>query len=777
MRVINWLDLQPLPADLDALNERLKKALPLRKVCQLLVETTLRAYPWTGRIDLISCYHPSQTYKQGQRIALLIPDSQKVCRGVWLFAQVKHARIVENPIQGRFQVLTLDPYGKQVLMVGGIPDASYPEPDLSDYTSEDLAWQVEWVSDTYAAALQATLKKLIQKGQLCGQLVGQTFLPEHVSALSVELLQPRFARISAARPWISLEEIFRGLSDLSQLKRETALGLIRATLKESSYRSLGADRWTTPELFNQFNREVPRGLTTPLIRSKVAIWMKQDEQDLAGYGRKFMPAEARRVLEEFEVGERLPEPDDSPWRPPNKPVRLPSLNYLHITQAYFPVGYVMRAFAPEVQMVFVQFMDGDHQPFLLDRENGLLKAVHPEELRTKILRDGIPAGTHLWLEYEGSEQYRIAPRQLPFKRLVPCKLASLEDGQLHIEHTQISMKYEGDPSLFKANLRFEDLEALFAEASRVNLSVRDAMIYAMQEICATDLDHRAHSLDIFNAVFLKRMCSPSSVSFLLYTQPCFEPLGSGYFRYKPMPDALVKKSRKRRDRLSQLWDGLLSKPVAPDPQAQERMTVRARLEVSYPVSPTFAPDLELSSLLREPETEPEISVAALPLAAVEEDRTGNIALKDEERVESFLLSNDEPDDFTPTQTDAAGPVSNHWRDSLERLLHSIVELEDPEHSALPIEETNPETEAFSDLSVEAGREESTSFSSPFRWEPKPAWINVPIQSNPPLPNTADTRRLVYKPKIPIRPLHKQPFYRRIFFYLRSWLSKIFRKTV
>ena len=32
MQVINWLDLQPLPADLDALNTRLQEALPLRKV-------------------------------------------------------------------------------------------------------------------------------------------------------------------------------------------------------------------------------------------------------------------------------------------------------------------------------------------------------------------------------------------------------------------------------------------------------------------------------------------------------------------------------------------------------------------------------------------------------------------------------------------------------------------------------------------------------------------------------------------------------------------------
>jgi len=775
MQVINWLDLQPLPADLDALSKRIQQALPLRNVCQLLVEVTLRAYPWSGRADLIPCYHPSQTYKQGQRVALFIPDSQKARPVVWLLAQVKSAKMVENQVQGRFQVLTLDTHGRQIQMASGIPDASYPEPDLSDYTSEELAWLVEWVLDTYAAPLQATLKKLIQNGQIRGGLAGQTFLPEQVSTLSPELLHPFFARLSPARPWIGLEEIVHGLPDLSQLERETALGLIRATLKGGPYRSLGADRWTTPELFKQLNREVPRGLSTPQLRSKVHIWTKRDEQDLAGYGRKFMPPEARHALEELESGESLPEPDASPWRPPKAPVRLPTLNYLHITQAYFPVGYVLRAFAPDVQMVFVQFMDGHHQPFLLDRENGLLKAVHPGELRTTILGAGIPAGTHLWLEYEGGEKYRIAPRRLPFKRMVPCKLAHLEDGNLHIEHTQISMRYVGDPSLFKADMRLEEMEALFAEASRVHLGVREAMIYAMQEICRTDLSHRAHWLDLFNAVFLQRMCSPSSVLFLLYTQPCFEPLGGGYFRYKPTPVAAVTNIHKRTDRLSQLWDGLLSDPVAPVPLAKDKTTVRSRLEVRYPVAPTFAPDLELPSFLSQPEREPEISVTAFPFVTVEEKRT-----------ESLLLSNYEPDRFT-TQTEATVLMSEEAGEGPEGLGHRQGELEDVEPSALSVStgsvstgsvsagEANSESEASAYVPFEDAHAEFSFFSPTLGLEPRPAWVNTPVQPNPAYPNTADTRRLVYRPKFPIRPLHKQPFYRRLFFYLRGWLSRTFRK--
>src|ERR1044071_9829103 len=125
MQVINWLALQPLPQDLDPLRERLQEALPLHEVYEMLVKTTLRAYPWTGRADLIPCYHPSNTYKQGQRLALPISDPQKGHRTVWLLGQVKLAGFVENPIQGRFQVLSLDIHGRQIQMVAGLPDATY----------------------------------------------------------------------------------------------------------------------------------------------------------------------------------------------------------------------------------------------------------------------------------------------------------------------------------------------------------------------------------------------------------------------------------------------------------------------------------------------------------------------------------------------------------------------------------------------------------------------------------------------------------------------------
>ncbi len=535
-RLINWLALKPTPADLAQLQARLVESLPVRKACRALVEITLSGYPWDGRDDLIPVYHPSETQRKGQYLALPLPDPQKVRPTVWQVARLKQIDYGENPVQGRFQVFTLEIAGKQIDVAAGVPlgDAHrFPRLNFSKYSSEDLDYLTHWFSDIFSKPLQLVLEEACQRGHLQGRILGETFLPEGLAAVTPGSLHPFFESLTASRPWVSLDEIMTGLPELSEKTPDLARALIRATLKESPYRALGGERWTTAALYNMLNREVPRGLPAARIRSKLDIWTDEDARDLAGYTGKRLQAEAHQALDELEAGDVLAAPAAKKWLPPASPVKLPTLNYLHITQAYFPVDGLIHAFAPEVRLAFIQFIEGPYQPFLLDRDTGQLKALHPETLRDRILESNIPAGTYLWLEYQGGENYRIAPRPLPFERMVPCKLAYLQNGQLHIEHTQIPMFYEGDPSVFKANMRFEDIEALFSEARQANISVRDAIIYAIHELCEGDPRQRAHRTDIFNAVFLKRMCSPNSVSLLLYTQPCFEQLGEGFFRYRP----------------------------------------------------------------------------------------------------------------------------------------------------------------------------------------------------------------------------------------------------
>jgi hypothetical protein len=582
MQAVNWLALQPSKADLDALTGHLDQPLPVRKVCQLLARIILEGYPWEGRLDLIPFYHPSQTYRKGEWVAWPILDRQKLRPLVWQIAQVSQANPAVNPAQGKFQALTLSVQGKQFSVAASIPEARFIEPDLSAYTPEDRDWVAEWMGDTFAASLQETLQKMIQRGEIHGKIVNQDYVPEASINLSPQRLAPFFDNLTASQAWVSEEEMIQAIPELAGIKSQEAQALVRATPASVQYFSMGGGRWTTADLYTRLNREVPRGLPVPHIRSKLDIWTEQDRRDLGQSRQKSLPAEARQFLEE--LGEDIARPRASvqAWQPPSIPIKLPTLNYLHITQAYFPIGHLVHAFAPDVRLVFVQFIEGEHRPYLLDRDAGMLKALEPELLRAKILGDGIPAGTYLWLEYQGGENYRIAPRPLSFEHMVPCKLAYKKDGQLLIEHTEIPMHYDGDSSVFKADMRFSDIEALFAEAEQVNYSIRDVIALAIKDLCAADPHNWAHWQDIFNLVFLRRMCSPKSVSFLLYTNACFEQLGGGYFRFNPSRmEQQPAKQKKKTSRRPQIESG--PQPEVPEP-SPEKETLVSPIEDQQPVT-------------------------------------------------------------------------------------------------------------------------------------------------------------------------------------------------
>lgn len=145
-----------------------------------------------------------------------------------------------------------------------------------------------------------------------------------------------------------------------------------------------------------------------------------------------------------------------------------------------------------------------------------------------------------------------------------------------------------------------------------------------------------------------------------------------------------------------------------------------------------------------------------------------------------LLAEDVPPHPTTTQRRTVGeavvlrqdePMSRSRRVNLATLVHSLLEPEVAESPLPSAVEAISEEEAFSERPLEAAHEAILAISFPFHWEPKPAWINITGHSTPAFLNPADPRRFVPRPKIPIRPLHKQPFYIRFFFYLSRWLRR------
>jgi len=535
MKVINWLGLQLCEREIHALQESISGGIAVRKLSQHLVNSILEKYPWNDRTDLISLYHPRNSYNQGDWIALPKPDEQSIRPTYWQIARISDVERTENELQGKFDVIILDLDDKQQLLAANIPSSSYYEPNFSKWTPEDIVWLADHFADAYAKSIQNTIEKLISSNKLPGSIVDKNFLPNNIKAIPQDILTPFFGSLTDKNPWISIEKILRELSlqkGVDNHYTETLRSMVNLALEKSYYISLGGNRWTTQEIFDELNRDIPRGVPAPHVRSKINIWTKADELDFSKLKKEFTEGPQ---IEECEITEELPDIRAfTIWHAPKNAIRLPTtLSYLHITQAYFPISHILGAFPPDCKLLFVQIIEGDHQPFLIDRDLGVLKALEVEKLRTSFLELSIPAGTYLWLEYQDGDHYRIRPNFLQKPHDVSCKLAYLENGVLHIELANIQMLYEGDPSVFKADLRFEDIDALFEEAQRNQLSVRDAIIQSVQELCSIDPNKRAYYRDIFNLVFLKRMCSYNSVLSLLYSHPCFERIEKGFFRLNP----------------------------------------------------------------------------------------------------------------------------------------------------------------------------------------------------------------------------------------------------
>jgi hypothetical protein len=251
------------------------------------------------------------------------------------------------------------------------------------------------------------------------------------------------------------------------------------------------------------------------------------------------------------------------------------------------------------------------------------------------------------------------------------------------------------------------------------------------------------------------MCSPSSVSVLLYTQPCFEQLGESYFRYNPTPETRSVVVSRRTKAAPRLWEYLSSNPVPPEPPPQE--TTGSVLLESDRDSLTSAPETTSSSISGETEAQGNPLVPVSPTDEVDESRAKETLPQHEEPVESTVpmgLGLD-PRTAAPVQV----PVQENDREEeIETLPHK------PESAEVP-----DATEGVSALEVfipDAPGAEPDPDALP---------VEISIQPNNPSSETRHTP-LARRSKLPDHPLHKRPIHQRVFFYLRAWLNMIFRRT-
>lgn len=552
MQVINWLDLKPTDTDLNEVLAHLQGKNDLRLVLWQLVRSILSGYPWEGRDDMVTVFNSSECYQTGDWVALPKRDEQEIRPDSWRIASVKKMHDTDNSVQGPFRVIWVDVEGKEKAFACNMPTGdplpmALPADDEGDWDmlADDLV-------DIYRPQLEDTILKAIDDGRLDlvvlahDTLCGKEWLrfSEEQEAAIEEALE--IAR--EGRPYTTTAEILGFLREggwLVDLRDEVACFCIDDYLEQrkDDYQFLGFSRWIPVDQFAKIDRQVGKRPRVPTIASKVAQEHGEDDSpEFGDYDEVELDEEGQRALEEMgeeggvvEAGLGVED-----WRrsAPTKPVKVPTITYQNVIEGFLPLSAaVSKCFPPASDKVPIDIhaIDRDRLPFIVDWQEGVVKALDKDAFRLKFVEHGLPAGTHLWVERISDTKYGLSPKPLPQPRQVRCKFAWIEDGKLKVTTGEIQLQYESDPNVFKSELRFQDVDALFQEAEQLGWSIFDAMYYTFPELPdIDDPNHRVHHTELFNAVFFRyRMCSPRSVQAELYRRPCFISLGDGYWRFDP----------------------------------------------------------------------------------------------------------------------------------------------------------------------------------------------------------------------------------------------------
>lgn len=542
--VLNWLDLQLSDEDLKRVAEGLERPIKLRLVLQKLVKALLSQHPWTTRTDTIHLFHPSHRYEVNQSVAM-----PKFPEGTWCIAQVIEVKEDQNPKQGKFQIVRLRANGEEKAYAASIPDAQPLPFKIDPKRLQDLA---NYFVESYETQLRNAFLQALERFPILIYLL-QT---DEVSPISfvvpledsdLNIVEQLFAQ--NPREAKRTEEIvayLRSQGRLTNLSDEQATIAVKELLERNGYVLVSEDEWLSPEGAEVVDRSLQRRSPAPVIRD-----------DNEYYETVVLPPEGRTLAEEFGEGEEEAAEEKQlsldEWRERarTQPLKLPPLTFQNIMEAYFPLNRQLSEFLPpgDLKRVYLRFhaySESEPMTFWVsrtERDKRGLKAdeLDKERFRQWLISQGIPAGTTFWIERISDFEYRLYAKPLDPPRIVgQVKFPSIQNGELKFELEEVQQRWEGDPHIFKAELRFEDLRALHEEASKVGLRIATIVRRVFEQI-----DPNGQGLywsEVFNATYLVRMCSPRTVLGVLYEQPCFESLGNGRFRLKPeVPLRIVRR--------------------------------------------------------------------------------------------------------------------------------------------------------------------------------------------------------------------------------------------
>ncbi|HUX77384.1 MAG TPA: hypothetical protein VMY40_12160, partial [Anaerolineae bacterium] len=496
-------------------------------------------------------YAAGARYRAGETIRF---DDQR--------ATVQSVRAESNPVQGPFSVLTLVlPDGTERLMAADVPGA--PAEDRAVVTAAQVDEALRARSIEARQAVRAALAadpRFVSCQTSQGDLwclaemlppVAQADLQKAVAALPEELVDEELASCTTGE----LVDAAWGLEDDGgDAYARHAFALSRALSECEAVHCLG-DRWASARAWTQFTArpalESPRVSTEvalpPGVEAASAAQVEREQRREAG-GEGGEPADEASADEasEAEVAEaEVPaEQDIESWRQGRLTHAVFTLRACHYYEGWLPLsGQVRRLFPPlaagRQEVVFHHHLGDEPGSFRawVDREQGRVW-VSPDVAET-FRRCRIYPGARLRLSARSEREFDVAPRETD--RTDPVRVWRTwldEEGQIQYEDYEEPRRYDVDDDVYVADVRFEDLGALFRQAEEVGNSVFGLMYE--QAVAWWETGGREDLLvtagRLFEAIHPSeqgRMTSKATVAWELWRRLAFEPVGRGRYRFRP----------------------------------------------------------------------------------------------------------------------------------------------------------------------------------------------------------------------------------------------------
>lgn len=206
-----------------------------------------------------------------------------------------------------------------------------------------------------------------------------------------------------------------------------------------------------------------------------------------------------------------------------KRIKKDEISYLlfftYIYNGFLPYDKkAKRLFPPNVRRIYFITDSGEKFTVKIDKNR---RAVYSRYLK-KFFQD-IPAGTIVYLRRLNSDRaYKIYFKKTP-QTIKDCRMVKYDPIKKAIfyEIKDLDVLYECHPPVFKVELRFKDLEALWKEAELSGFSISDLVYLEFQELAKSGPGKTFHFNDIYNRVFFRRMCSPGGVWSILKRHPSY----------------------------------------------------------------------------------------------------------------------------------------------------------------------------------------------------------------------------------------------------------------